>query len=108
MADEAPPTDRGGHRRRRLGPTASTPTRGRRRPARLRRRPQSTGAAVGGGGGGGGGFGANLAATPELLAELATLPPADDEPDVDPAAAAAEPTEPFRMLGSCGRGGSGC
>ncbi len=47
---------------------------------------------------GGGGFGANLAATPQLLAALDTLPPADDDPDVDLAAAAAEPPEPFRVL----------
>lgn len=55
---------------------------------------------VGGGGGGpsGGNIGANLAPTPELLAQLAKLPPADDEPDIDLAAAAAEPAEPFRVL----------
>jgi ATP-binding cassette subfamily B protein len=47
---------------------------------------------------GGGGFGANLAATPELLAALATLPPANDEPNVDLDAAAAEPPEPFRVM----------
>ncbi|MCU1366977.1 MAG: transporter protein, partial [Ilumatobacteraceae bacterium] len=47
---------------------------------------------------GGGNFGANLAATPQLLAALAKLPPADDEPNVDIAAAAAEPPEPFRVL----------
>jgi ATP-binding cassette subfamily B protein len=47
---------------------------------------------------GGGNFGANLAATPQLLAALATLPPADDEPDVDLDAAAQEPPEPFRVL----------
>jgi len=47
---------------------------------------------------GGGNFGANLAATPQLLAALAVLPPADDEPHVDIAAAAAEPPEPFRVL----------
>ncbi len=57
-------------------------------------------ARVGGGGGGpsGGNIGANLAPTPELLAQLAKLPPAEDEPDVDLAAAAAEPAEPFRVL----------
>ena len=47
---------------------------------------------------GAGNFGANLAATPQLLAALAKLPPADDEPNVDIAAAAAEPPEPFRVL----------
>ncbi|MCU1398526.1 MAG: transporter ATP-binding protein, partial [Acidimicrobiales bacterium] len=47
---------------------------------------------------GGGNFGANLAATPQLLAALAKLPPADDDPNVDIAAAAAEPPEPFRVL----------
>ena len=46
----------------------------------------------GGGGGGGGGFGggrgmiAAMPATPELLARVAALPPADDEPQVDRAA----------------------
>ncbi|MDH4077539.1 MAG: ABC transporter transmembrane domain-containing protein, partial [Acidimicrobiia bacterium] len=55
--------------------------------------------AVGRGGGpGGGNIGANLAPTPELLAQLAKLPPADDEPDVDLVSAAAEPAEPFRVL----------
>jgi ATP-binding cassette subfamily B protein len=43
-------------------------------------------------------FGSNLAATPQLLAALAKLPPADDEPHVDVVAAAAEPPEPFRVL----------
>ncbi|MEZ5410234.1 MAG: ABC transporter ATP-binding protein [Acidimicrobiales bacterium] len=52
----------------------------------------------GGGGPGGGNIGANLAPTPELLAQLAKLPPADDEPGLDLAAAAAEPAEPFRVL----------
>ncbi|MEY2470700.1 MAG: ATP-binding cassette, subfamily bacterial [Actinomycetota bacterium] len=33
--------------------------------------------------GGGGGFGQSLSATPELLAALDKLPPANDEPDVD-------------------------
>ncbi|MEI8238472.1 MAG: ABC transporter ATP-binding protein, partial [Actinomycetota bacterium] len=47
---------------------------------------------------GGGGFGANLASTPQLLAALEKLPPADDEPNVDLAAAAAEPPEPFRVF----------
>ncbi len=39
--------------------------------------------APGGGGGGGGGWIGALAATPELLAKVEALPPADDEPDVD-------------------------
>ena len=47
---------------------------------------------------GGGNFGANLAATPELLAAVAKLPPALDEHHVNVAAAAAEPPEPFRVL----------
>lgn len=47
---------------------------------------------------GGGNFGANLAATPQLLAALDKLPPADDDPHVDIAAAAEEPPEPFRVL----------
>jgi len=52
----------------------------------------------GGGGPGGGTIGANLAPTPQLLAQLAKLPPADDGPGIDLAAAAAEPAEPFRVL----------
>ena len=47
---------------------------------------------------GGGNFGANLAATPELLAAVDRLPPANDDPRVDVAAAAAEPPEAFRLL----------
>lgn len=47
---------------------------------------------------GGGNFGSNLAATPQLLAALAKLPPADDDPNVDIEAAAAEPPEPFRVF----------
>ena len=46
---------------------------------------------------GGGTFGAALAATPELLAALDKLPPADDVPDVDVDAVAAEDPEPFRV-----------
>jgi ATP-binding cassette subfamily B protein len=38
---------------------------------------------IGGPGGGGGGWGGSLAATPELLAALAKLPPADDDPKID-------------------------
>jgi len=47
---------------------------------------------------GAGNFGANLAATPQLLAALATLPPADDDPHVDLRPAAEEPPEAFRVL----------
>ncbi|CAB4864372.1 unannotated protein [freshwater metagenome] len=47
---------------------------------------------------GGGNFGANLAATPELLAAVDRLPPANDDPRIDVVAAAAEPPEPFRVL----------
>jgi ATP-binding cassette subfamily B protein len=50
------------------------------------------------GGGGGGGMGMALAATPELLAKLATLPPADDTPHVDVADVAAERPGKFRIL----------
>ncbi len=55
---------------------------------------------VGGGGGGGGNaaMGLSLAATPELLAKLETLPPADDTPDLDPAEFATEPAGRFRIL----------
>ena len=47
---------------------------------------------------GAGTFGANLAATPQLLASLDRLPPATDDPHVDLAAAADEPPEAFRVL----------
>lgn len=47
---------------------------------------------------GGGNFGANLAATPELLAALERLPDYDDRPDIDEAAAVAAPKEPFHLL----------
>ena len=56
---------------------------------------------VGGGGGGGGGgamAGVALAATPELLAKLDTLPPADRESGVDVDEAAQEPDGRFRFL----------
>jgi len=46
---------------------------------------------------GGGNFGAALAATPELLAALDKLPPADATPNVDVDAVAAEDPEPFRV-----------
>jgi ATP-binding cassette subfamily B protein len=52
----------------------------------------------GGGGGGGGGGNMALAATPALLAKLAKLPPADDEPAVDPAVVAAPAPGRFRIL----------
>lgn len=52
----------------------------------------------GGGGGGNAAMGLSLAATPELLARLETLPPADDSPDLDPAEFSAEPTGRFRIL----------
>jgi ATP-binding cassette subfamily B protein len=52
--------------------------------------------------GGGGGMtgpsaGVSLTATPEMLATLATLPPADDTPDVDLDAVTAPDPEPFRI-----------
>lgn len=47
---------------------------------------------------GAGNFGANLAATPQLLAALAKLPAANDDPHVDIAAAAEQPPEQFRVL----------
>jgi ATP-binding cassette subfamily B protein len=54
----------------------------------------------GGGGGGGGGFGAGragaLTITPELLAAVEALPPADDEPEVD-VVAEASTHETFRL-----------
>jgi ATP-binding cassette subfamily B protein len=55
----------------------------------------------GGGGGMGGGPGMRsqlaLAPTPELLAQVAALPPADDDPDIDDEAEAAAPAERFRL-----------
>ena len=53
--------------------------------------------APGGGGAGGGPMGMALAPTPELLAALAKLPPADDDPGVDVAAEAAAPAATFRL-----------
>ncbi len=47
--------------------------------------------------GGGGAIGMALAPTPELLAALAKLPPADSDPDVDVAAEAAAPADRFRL-----------
>jgi ATP-binding cassette, subfamily B, bacterial len=47
----------------------------------------------GGGGGSGGGWMAALAPTPELMARVAALPPASDEPDVDVDAEAADDPE---------------
>jgi ATP-binding cassette subfamily B protein len=46
----------------------------------------------GGGGGGAGGWGGSLAATPELLAALEELPPANDTPDIDVAREASPAT----------------
>jgi ATP-binding cassette subfamily B protein len=57
------------------------------------------GGGMGGGMGGGGMMGMSLAATPELLAKLETLPPADDDPQVDVAAAAANERGEFSVLG---------
>src|SRR5262249_23978668 len=57
------------------------------------------GSGMGGGGGTGGGGAARAAAlqmTPELVAAVEALPPADDDPDVD-AAAEADAHEPFRL-----------
>ncbi|MEP6624747.1 MAG: ABC transporter ATP-binding protein [Acidimicrobiia bacterium] len=51
----------------------------------------------GGQGGAASAMGMNLAATPELLARLATLPAADDSPAVDVAAMAAESPGRFRI-----------
>lgn len=53
--------------------------------------------APGAGGPGGGTMGQALAPTPELLAALARLPAADDEPDIDVAAEAAAPAGSFRL-----------
>ncbi len=50
-----------------------------------------------GGGGGAGPMGAVLSATPQMLAALETLPPADDRPAVDVAAAASFQPPPFRV-----------
>ena len=72
---------------------------GRRCRSRPRPSPRPPGSDRGGGGGaGGGGMASALAATPELLAKLETLPPADDTPHVDAAAVAAETVGPFRIL----------
>jgi ATP-binding cassette subfamily B protein len=51
-----------------------------------------------GAGGAGGGMAGALAATPELLAQLDRLPPAEDTSDVDRAVAAAEPVGHFKFL----------
>ena len=47
--------------------------------------------------GGGGGIGAALAATPELLAALDKLPPADDDARTSTSPRAADDPEPFRV-----------
>ena len=52
-----------------------------------------------GGGGGGGGWMAAIGPTPELLAQVAALPPATDDPDVDVAAEAVDdPTFSLRRF----------
>ena len=53
--------------------------------------------APGGNGAGGGAMGMALAPTPELLAALAKLPAADDDPEVDVAAEAAAPADTFQL-----------
>jgi ATP-binding cassette subfamily B protein len=57
-------------------------------------RPGAGGGAVGGGIGFGGGI--PLSATPELLAKLEALPPADDDPEID-VVAEAEPDDSFSL-----------
>jgi ATP-binding cassette subfamily B protein len=66
-----------------LQPAAATPA-----------RPGAGGGAVGGGIGFGGGIA--LSATPELLAKLDALPPADDDPEID-VVAEAEPDDSFSL-----------
>lgn len=66
-----------------LQPAAATPA-----------RPGAGGGAVGGGIGFGGGI--PLSATPELLAKLEALPPADDDPEID-VVAEAEPDDSFSL-----------
>jgi ATP-binding cassette subfamily B protein len=58
--------------------------------------PSSPSMGIGGGIGAGTGAGLNLTPTPELLASVAALPPADDEPNIDVAAEAAG-SEHFRL-----------
>ncbi|MFI5054332.1 MAG: ABC transporter transmembrane domain-containing protein, partial [Acidimicrobiia bacterium] len=58
--------------------------------------PMSSAIGMGQGVGAGTGGGLNLAPTPELLAAVAALPPADDDPDIDVAAEAAA-SEHFRL-----------
>jgi ATP-binding cassette subfamily B protein len=58
--------------------------------------PASSSMGMGQGLGAGTGGGLNLAPTPELLAAVAALPPADDEPDIDVVAEAAA-SEHFRL-----------
>ncbi len=66
-----------------LQPAAATPA-----------RPGAGGGAVGGGIGFGGGI--PLSATPELLAKLDALPPADDDPEID-VVAEAQPDDSFSL-----------
>jgi ATP-binding cassette subfamily B protein len=60
--------------------------------------PARFGPGAGGGAGGGGGMAAALAPTPELLAALDRLPPADDEPDVDVAAESRADHRAFSLI----------
>ena len=89
-------------RRRRHARGLAQPADGRRSPARWPRwrpwpawRPAATGAGAAAVGGPMGG--AALAATPELLAALDKLPPADDQPQVDEAEAAAVTPGEFQV-----------
>ncbi|MEZ5138329.1 MAG: ABC transporter ATP-binding protein [Acidimicrobiales bacterium] len=58
--------------------------------------PASLGAGMGGGGPAGGGMLGSLAATPELVAAVEALPPADEQPD-DTVADASSPSPGFRF-----------
>ena len=99
---------------RRAHTLAVDPRRDRRRVRRARvRRPGRPGGGahrtgwqrrVGRGGAGGG---IALAPTPELLAAVDALPPADDDPDIDVAAEAAA-SEHFRLRGSSARTAGRC
>ena len=69
--------------------------------AAMARVPNTAGANPGGGRarsmGGGGDMSSALAATPQLLAELAKLPPADDDPELDVEAEMAKPATRFTL-----------
>jgi ATP-binding cassette subfamily B protein len=86
ITPEAWPTERGGDGPRPTATVAAAP----------RIAPAGNRAGVGGGLGGPAG-GAALAATPELLAALDKLPPADDQPEVDEAEAARVTPGEFRV-----------